>query len=48
MKAISPIYRLFAAALISAILFQSCSMMRPQCQGIKAHPDYKRNGAKNW
>ena len=48
MKVIRPIYRVFAAALLCAVLLQSCAMMRPQCQGIKAHPDYKRNGAKNW
>jgi hypothetical protein len=48
MKAISPKFRLLAAVLFSAILLQACSMARPQCQGIKAHPDYKRNGAKNW
>jgi len=37
----------FACFIIGGVLIlQSCTTRR--CTGIKAHPDYHINGARNW
>lgn len=39
---------LFSACIIfcGILFFQSCAPRR--CTGIKSHPDYHINGARNW
>jgi hypothetical protein len=36
------------SAIIGAVIYLSSCTSYNSCKGIKAHPDYKRNGAKNW